>query len=55
MLGKIDSRRKRGHQRIKWIDAITDAMGINLGRLQEMIRDREACCSVVHGVANSQR
>ena len=53
MLGKIDSRRKRGHQRIKWIDGITEAVDINLGRLQEMVRDREACCSVVHGVAES--
>ena len=43
MLGKIDGRRRRGHQRIRWLDGITDAMDMNLGKLQEMVRDREAC------------
>ena len=46
-------KEKKGHQRIKWMDTITDAIGINLGRLQEMVRDREACCSVVDKVAKS--
>ena len=51
MLGKIEGRR-RGCQRMRWLDSITDAM--NLGKLQEMVRDREAWRAVVHGVATSQ-
>ena len=47
MLGKIESR--RGHQRMKWLDGITSAMDMNLGKLQEMVRDREACCAAIHG------
>ena len=53
MLGKIEGRR-RGHQRIRWLDGITDAMNINLGKLQEIVKDREAWHAVVHGVAKSQ-
>ena len=51
MLGKIEGRRKRGHQRMRWLDGITDAMHMNSGKLQEMVRDREAWRTVVHGAA----
>ena len=53
MLGKIEGRRRRGHQRMRWLDGIIDAMEMNLGKLQEMVRDRETWHTVVHGVAKS--
>ena len=54
MLGKIEGRRRRGHQRMRWLDGISDVMNVNLGKLQEMVRDREAWHATVHGVAKSQ-
>ena len=54
MLGKIEGRRRRGHQRLRWLDDITDAMNVNLGKLREMVRDREAWRATVHGVTKSQ-
>ena len=54
MLGKIEGRRRKGHQRMRWLDGITNAMDMNLGKLQEMVRDREACSVMVHGIAKSR-
>ena len=53
MLGKIEGRRRRGRQRMRWLGVITDAMDMNLGKLREMVRDREAWHAEVHGVSKS--
>ena len=53
ILEKIEGRRRRGHQRARWLDGISDAMNINLGKLREVVRDRETWRAAVHGVAKS--